>query len=122
MRRKVAPTLVISGGFQPKYRLATPYCRGHAHPPFRVLCFDPEPNSTRGEAEEIGRLARAHHWRTIVVVSSTYHLVRSRLLIRRCTDARIRVTGWDPPALEWAQAVITEWAKLAVAVVVHRAC
>jgi uncharacterized SAM-binding protein YcdF (DUF218 family) len=122
MRRKVAPTLVISGGFEPKYRLAAPYCRGRVHPSFRVVCFDPRPNSTRGEAQQVARLARAHGWRTIVVVSSTYHLFRTGILFRRCTPARVELVGWDPPPLSWAKGVVSEWAKLAVALALRRAC
>jgi uncharacterized SAM-binding protein YcdF (DUF218 family) len=52
--------------------------------PYPVLCFDPSPSTTRGEAEEIRRLALARHWHTVIVVTSMFHVSRARMTIRRC--------------------------------------
>jgi len=40
--------------------------------------LQPHPTTTRGEAEEIGSLARAHHWSSVLVVTSKYHISRAR--------------------------------------------
>src|SRR5437660_2891202 len=62
MRQQVAPLLVISGaGFDLKWVKARRLC-AHGAKGFRVLCFDPHPYSTRGEARTIARLAHEHHW------------------------------------------------------------
>lgn len=66
-----------------------------AEPPPGVTanCFRPDPATTRGEAREIGKLAQAHGWRTIAVVTSTYHISRSRLIVGRCFPGRIRMVA-----------------------------
>jgi uncharacterized SAM-binding protein YcdF (DUF218 family) len=52
--------------------------------PYPVLCFDPSPSTTRGEAEEIRRLALARQWHTVIVVTSVFHISRARMTIHRC--------------------------------------
>ncbi|HEY3717268.1 MAG TPA: YdcF family protein [Jatrophihabitantaceae bacterium] len=53
---------------------------------FTVICFQPHPATTRGEAEHIRDLARQHGWRSVVVVTSTYHVSRARVIFHRCLD------------------------------------
>src|SRR2546423_6724742 len=66
MRRHVAPVLVISDGWDSPWPAGTRLCTGHAR--FAVVCFRPQPYSTRGEAEHIARLAAKRHRRSNVVV------------------------------------------------------
>lgn len=77
-----------------------------AHPPtgVRVTCFKPDPSTTRGEAEETRRLALAGHWRTVVVVTSKFHVSRARLIFDRCLEGRVEVVDGPQPisAGEWA--------------------
>jgi hypothetical protein len=56
---------------------------GHdpAHP--EVVAVVPEPSTTRGEARAVSGLAADRGWREILVVTSTYHLPRARLIFRR---------------------------------------
>src|SRR5205823_5133085 len=79
MRRRVAPVLAISGAFlDPKWTKAHRLCRGEEGPTrYRVLCFVPQPYSTRGEARAIARLAVQHGWRRVIVVTSTFHVTRT---------------------------------------------
>jgi uncharacterized SAM-binding protein YcdF (DUF218 family) len=49
-----------------------------------VTCFVPDPSTTRGEAQEIARMARAQHWDRVIVVAPTFHLSRARMIVRRC--------------------------------------
>src|ERR671939_278548 len=79
MRRHVAPVLVISDGWDPLWPEANRLCAGHAAR-FAVVCFRPKPYSTRGEAEDVARLAARRRWRSIVVVTSRYHVTRARML------------------------------------------
>src|SRR5207253_8652412 len=80
MTRRVAPTLVISDGLAPGWRQANRLCRGGGGGRFHVVCFRPDPYSTRGEARAVARMAAARGWRSVVVVTSTYHVTRARLL------------------------------------------
>ena len=63
------------------------------------LYFRPEPYNTRGEARVTARLAREHGWRSIVLVTSTYHLPRARMIFRRAFDGEIVPAG--APATLW---------------------
>jgi uncharacterized SAM-binding protein YcdF (DUF218 family) len=122
MARRVAPTLVISDGLAPGWREANRLCRGGAGREFRVACFRPDPYSTRGEARAVARMGAARGWRSVVVVTSTYHVTRARLLFDRCVDARVRVTGSTYRRSLIPLEVFLEPAKLAYALVVARRC
>jgi hypothetical protein len=56
---------------------------------FTVMCFRPNPATTRGEAEEIRRLAAQHGWKSIVVVTSTFHISRARMIVKRCYSGKL---------------------------------
>jgi uncharacterized SAM-binding protein YcdF (DUF218 family) len=124
VRRGVAPVLAISSAFKsPTWYTAQRLCRGQdGRQPFRVLCFTAKPYSTRGEAETFSRIARAHGWNRIVVVTSTYHVTRAHMLFRRCYHGQLWTVGassrwyWLPE--EWA----SETAKLSVQLLYERGC
>jgi DUF218 domain len=86
-----AATLVISIGWAPARR-SIPACHND-NPAYQVICFQPNPTTTRGEAEEIGSLARAHHWTSVLVVTSRYHVSRARLIVQRCLPGRVRMVA-----------------------------
>ena len=56
-----------------------------------VTCFVPDPSTTRGEAQMIGRLAAERGWDSVVVVTWRAHVARSRMLVERCFDGEIRM-------------------------------
>jgi len=64
-----------------------------AGPP--VTCFVPTPGTTQGEARAVTELATANGWHSIIVVTPTYHVARSRLLFERCYGGRLQLTA--PP-------------------------
>jgi uncharacterized SAM-binding protein YcdF (DUF218 family) len=110
MRDGVAPTLVLSFG-------PPGLCRGGAA--FDVVCFTPSPETTRGEAEAIGNLARTRGWSRLVVVTSTPHVTRARMLVDRCYDGSLAVTAAAPHAglPGWLGQIAHEWGGLADAVI-----
>lgn len=120
VERGVAPTLVISDGMNPDYPQANKLCKGRE--PFKVICFRPDPYSTRGEAEEVARLARRHGWRSIVVVTSRYHVFRARMLFRRCFKGPLAVVGSMPSAGNFALGALQEWPKLIYESTLVRSC
>jgi uncharacterized SAM-binding protein YcdF (DUF218 family) len=124
MRTRVAPVLVISSPAQdPKWRSARRLCSAPAHAyAFRVVCFEASPYSTVGEARAIARLAASHHWRHVAVVTSTFHVTRAQMLIKRCYNGDLSMVGtpstwWKLPE-EWA----SETGKLAVQLTAERDC
>lgn len=121
MRRKVAPTLVISDAPIVGWPQANRLCAGHAA--FKVICFKAKSYSTRGEAEEIGQLVRKHRWRTVVIVTSTFHVTRARLLVKRCVKhARVEAVGAHYSLGDLPRYVFSEWGKLIYAEVIGRSC
>jgi uncharacterized SAM-binding protein YcdF (DUF218 family) len=123
MRKGVAPTLVISDATAFGWREADRLC-----PPnraeFKVICFRAKSYSTRGEAEEIGRLVREHDWKRVVVVTSKFHVSRARVLVKRCLKGRatVEMVAAHVPLTEWPRDVLFEWAKLIRAETISRGC
>jgi uncharacterized SAM-binding protein YcdF (DUF218 family) len=122
VERKVAPVLVISGaGYDPEWQTARHLCAGGASG-YRVVCFDPHPYSTHGEAEAIARLARANGWTRLDVVTSRYHVFRAGMLVRRCYHDHLAMIGTPSPFLTTLSAIFTEWAKLVYQLTIQRSC
>lgn len=121
IRAGVSRTLVISDGRDPFWPAANRLC-AHGGAGFRVVCFRPEPYSTRGEARGFARLARENGWRDVVVVTSTFHVTRARMLFRRCLDGRVQGVGAHASLHRSLFNYVTEPAKLLVQVVLERGC
>jgi uncharacterized SAM-binding protein YcdF (DUF218 family) len=68
------------------------YCQ-NGQPGITVVCFRPNPATTRGEAQYVRTLAAQHQWHRIVVVTSTYHVSRARLLFERCFSGQLQLVG-----------------------------
>jgi uncharacterized SAM-binding protein YcdF (DUF218 family) len=120
-RTRVAPVLVISDGLAAGWTQANRLCRrgGGA---FRVVCVEPQPDSTRGEAETVARLARARHWRSLVLVTSTYHVTRARILFERCFPGRVQAVGTRYPLHQIPSMLVSEMAKLLYELTFARSC
>jgi uncharacterized SAM-binding protein YcdF (DUF218 family) len=72
------------------YQGGLSWCRATPLPPDRT-CFVPDPSTTRGEAREIARLARAHHWDDVIVLAPTFHVSRARFVVERCYTGGLRM-------------------------------
>ena len=123
MRHRVAKALVVSetsaADDLPRFRL----CHGPKPRGYRLICRRADPFSTRGEAEMTAALAIRNHWRSLVIVSSRYHLFRAKRLFARCTSAKLVMRGADGDKLWWkALSIPFEWAKLARSVTLQRGC
>lgn len=94
MRGGSAPVLVLSTTDTPGNAATDLVCRYTADP--AVRCFTPSPLSTRAEARSIARLAADNGWDEIIVVTSTYHLVRAEANIEQCSNARVRMVAAEP--------------------------
>lgn len=82
--RGLARDLVIS---DPHQRDQSPKAlceKGSGHTQYTVTCFVPTPATTKGEIAELNRLADARGWKSIMVVTFTPHVARTRYLFDRC--------------------------------------
>lgn len=124
VRRGVAPILAISSAFKdPKWTKAQRLCKGEdGRQRFKVICFTAVPYSTRGEAETVARLAKHEGWNLVVVVTSTYHVTRARMLFRRCYKGQLWMVGTSSPLKVLPQEWAFETGKLIVQTLFERSC
>ena len=118
-RQHRAPYLVIS--------LGTPPSGNHCPAPVagvRIICFNPVPATTQGEAEFFGRLAKRYHWRSVAVVTITSQDTRARLRVGRCFAGHVYVDTVppDPSFTSWPYQIAYQWAALFKALVLQRSC
>jgi uncharacterized SAM-binding protein YcdF (DUF218 family) len=64
-----------------------------------VIAVRPDPYNTRGEAAIAARLARERHWRSLVVVTSSYHVARARFIFGRAFEGELTMV--PAPATTW---------------------
>ena len=116
-REHRAPMLVVSQG-QHGYGGPCP----QATPGVKLICFEPDPGNTRGEAEFTGRLARQYGWRSVVVVTARDQATRARIVVRRCFGGQIYVMAGSLPLANWPYQIAYEWGALFKALVLYRGC
>ena len=112
-----APVLVVSQGYEGY--------GGHCPPrpaQVRLICFDPNPPTTRGEAEYVGRLARQYHWTSVVVVASRPQATRARLLVERCFAGPVYIATGPIALHSWPYQLAYGWGALLKALIWHRTC
>jgi len=86
-------------------------------------CFSPSPVTTQGEARFIGRMARLHHWRSVIVVAGRPQVTRARLRIDRCFSGTVEIVGVDPRSLgQWVFQIAYEWSATIKALTIQRGC
>jgi uncharacterized SAM-binding protein YcdF (DUF218 family) len=116
-RQHRAQVLVVSQG-QHGYGGPCPT----ATPGVRLVCFDPDPGNTRGEAEFVGRLAKRDHWTSMVLVTSRAQDTRARVVVGRCFGGSIYVVTGSLPLSAWPYQIAYEWGALFKALVLYRSC
>jgi uncharacterized SAM-binding protein YcdF (DUF218 family) len=81
-----------------------------------ILIPDRIHDSTAAEAVTVRELAAQYHWRTVIVVTSRFHLTRAGFAIRReladtSVEVVMRASRYDPmrPQRWWARRGETRW-------------
>jgi uncharacterized SAM-binding protein YcdF (DUF218 family) len=115
--QRISDTLAISDGNDPDWPEARRLCRTA-----RAICFVPDPYSTQGEARWIAKEARERGWNSVVVVTSTYHVRRTRRVVQRCYDGDLAVVGARPPVGNQIVGVAWEWPKSVYYLTLNRGC
>lgn len=91
-------------------------------PGVKVICFDPRPATTRGEAEFAGLLAKRYRWHSVVLVATTPQDTRARLRLGRCFTGRIYMVDAPLAPGEWPGAIAYEWGATIKALLFQRSC
>jgi uncharacterized SAM-binding protein YcdF (DUF218 family) len=88
-----APWLVLSDPRDPSqvWTAYGAFCQ-QEHP-YRTVCFDPEPRTTRGEARFVADLAQRQGWSRLLLVTTTEQASRAKRLVGRCWDGQVQVVG-----------------------------
>ena len=86
---------------------------------YEVICLNPDPYTTQGEAEELAAYAVEQGWDTVAVLTGTPHISRARLWTERYVQAD--VVMWETDEVmsltDWAYAFVYQsgaWAKAIV--------
>lgn len=87
-----------------------------------VRCIRPVPVSTWGEAQAVADLATAEGWPTVTVVTSRFHLTRSRLLFERCVDVPVALVGPEGSGRVPFGLAVREAAATVVSAVAYHDC
>ncbi len=116
-RQDRAPVLVVSQG-QHGYGGPCP----PVTPGVKLVCFDPDPGNTRGEAEFAGRLARKYHWTSVVLVTTRAQDTRARILMGRCFGGQVYAVTGSLLLGSWPYQIAYEWGALFKALAMYRSC
>ncbi|WP_299576117.1 YdcF family protein [uncultured Williamsia sp.] len=104
-----APTVFVSN----PYNSPTAYIRSVCDKPHgvEVICFDPSPRTTRGEARSVRQEAARRGWKSILVVTNTPHVVRAGYIVGRCFSGQVTMldfrTHLSVPYRAWMYAYQT---------------
>ena len=91
-------------------------------PGVRVICFNPSPDTTQGEAEYAARLARQYHWHSIALVTITPQDSRARLRMERCFGGHVYVMPAPIRLRLWPYELAYEWGATIKALTISRSC
>jgi uncharacterized SAM-binding protein YcdF (DUF218 family) len=91
-------------------------------PGVKLICFDPNPADTRGEAQAVGRLAKQYHWQSVVLVATRAQDTRARMLVKRCFGGSVYVITGSLALSQWPYQIAYEWGALVKALVLNRSC
>lgn len=99
MDEGLAPTVVYAtpqgpdalGALATTEQIDQPHCQEQHD--YEVICFEPDPSTTQGEAIRMRDLAAQRGWDDIIVVTMRPHVARAQLIVGRCYTGR---TQWSP--------------------------
>jgi len=128
MRQGYAPTLAISSPVGKDGRYQAAVC--NAHRSYRIICFNPDPFTTQGEARALNDLSNHYGWKSANVLTAQFHMTRSRVLMDRCyrgdlhmiADRRsLPLISFSNPTYSWSYQYVYQTAAF-VKVAIHPDC
>ena len=114
-----APYLLVSEGLP--FDLPTNLSR-QDHGSFTVICWNPDPGNTKGEAEFISREARQHHWTSVALITTPDQAWRAALYVRRCYSGKIYSMTTPLSWSQWPYQIVYQWGAVVKAETIERGC
>lgn len=101
MQRDIAPVMVIAtpaprpdhSPAMIRYYRDQDFCSSRAD--YEIICFEPNPSTTQGEAMKLRELANERGWDTVTAVTFEQHVPRARMILERCYQGELRMTAID---------------------------
>lgn len=87
----------------------------------KVICFIPSPDTTRGEAEFVGRIAHQYHWQSIVLVATAPQDLVALLRTRSCFSGKVYIINASLGS-GWPSEVVHYWGAALQALFLQRGC
>jgi uncharacterized SAM-binding protein YcdF (DUF218 family) len=128
MQQGYAPTLAVSSPVDKDGRFEAGICG--AHRSYRIICFNPDPFTTQGEARALKDLSDQYGWRSANVLTVQFHVARARVILTRCyggdlhmlADQRsLPLLSFTNPSNTWAYQYLYQTAAF-VKVAIHPGC
>lgn len=88
----------------------------------KVICFQPNPDTTQGEAEGASRIAKSHGWSSLLLVTTQDQVWRAHLRFQRCYAGQIYGASVHVPWYMWPHAIVYQWAGTVKAEIFQRSC
>lgn len=117
-REDRAPYLVLSMGLP---WLPTGICTQHVGAA-TVICFQPNPDTTQGEAEGASKIAEQHGWSSMVLVTTQDQVWRAHLRFERCYSGKIYGVASSLAWYQWPYAIAYQWGGTIKAEILQRGC
>jgi len=114
---KARYVLVSEGWINPTPSL----CEAH-HASFTVICWNPVPGTTQGEAEFVGQITRQHGWHSVVLVTTPDQAWRAQLRVSRCYTGQIYSMTTPLPLNQWPYQLVYQWGAGIRAELFQRGC
>lgn len=128
MKQGYAHTLAVSSPVDKDGMFEAEIC--NAHRPYRVICFNPDPFTTQGEARALKDLSAQHGWKSADVLTAQFHVTRARVIVSRCFSGKLQmvadrmdlpVFSLTRPSYSWAYQYLYQTAAF-VKAAVHPEC
>ena len=82
-----ASTVVVSVESEEQFQVKHE-CHSDSTTP-RIICFIANPHTTQGEARELRELTAQYGWTKVMVITSSYHISRARMIVQRCFKGEV---------------------------------
>lgn len=126
-RAGYANTLVVSNPY-PYHKGSDPIRRSNMRAlcnastaELKVVCFEPTPATTKGEASFVSKLAATRGWTSVMVISWRYHLVRARYIFGQCYSGEVAMRSvpgpYQKPFTGWTREFAYQYGALLKAAV-----